>query len=459
MKKFLACFVIFAALIFVVSCGGSSKTVVITDSDSQSDTEPSDNLDSDNTDTDTGNTNSTQEGIYLGIIGFNYQLNPRPISYLTNSNMTEFQNFIEYLKMDDGTALYFADYKALEMMHDYTPIPPKLSRVALVTFTDGEDTSSDGPTNDPENYNDPDIYLNAIHSKIKNEGIHGLSVEAYSIGLRSGDTGSDFMSRLKKLASDGNAFEVSDMEEVKEHFRIIAESLYSTFKTIDINFKVLGNYSDGTRMHFTLDISCDHDENVCEKNGINSNLYIDATYRRNGNERSFENFDYHGFSGNKTPVKCGERDEKGFYPCKFENLQYDDMNTEIKQIELWKNDNNEWKHENEALKQGDSNVNESKSSALIMLVLDCTTSLGNSKFEKLKEAGKDFIETLVNGGSHLMENTTSNCGNREIDKGEVCDSGATECTTIDSGYTGGYAICQDDCMGWNVSGCTGTPTN
>ena len=224
--------------------------------------------------------------------------------------------------------------------------------------------SSDGPTNDPENYNDPDVYLNAIHGKIKNEGIHGHSVEAYSIGLRSGDTGSDFKSRLEKLASyDDYAFEVSDMEEVKERFRIIAESLYSTFKTIDIDFKVLGNYSDGTRMRFSLDISCDHDENVCEKNGINSNLYIDATYRRSGNERSFDNFAYHGFSGSLTTVKCGERDEKGFYPCKFENLQYDDMNTEIKQIELWKNDNNEWKHENEALKQEDSKVNESKRAA------------------------------------------------------------------------------------------------
>ncbi len=492
MKKIFALFVVSAALIFVVSCGGGSKTSDTTDtgdSEPADDSEPSGDTDSEDpenpdttpdngdsqpdggdsapdngdtapdndadtdsgdtvpdqdTDADTGSTEEHSEGIYLGIIGFNYQLNIRELSYLTNSNMTEFQDFIEDFEMDDGTALYFADYTALKMMQNYTPVPPKLQTVALVTFTDGEDTSSDGPVNDPENYNDPDVYLNAIHNKIVTNGIHGLSVEAYSIGLRSGDTGSDFKSRLEKLASSSDkAFEVSDMEEVQERFTKIAEDLYSVFKTINIDFKVLGNYSDGTRMRFSLDIYCDHDENECEKNGKNSNLYIDATYRRNGNERSFENFAYYGFSGNLTTVKCGERDQKGFYPCKFENLKYDNMDTEIKQIELWKNDNNEWKHENEALKQEDSSVNESKSSALIMLVLDCTTSLGNSKFKKLQEAGKDFIETLVNGGSAVM---TTPCDDNPC----VNIANSTEvCTPSGPNY-----IC--GCIGeyeWNGSQC------
>ena len=407
MKKIFVIFTLFCAMFLMISCGGGSKT-------------------GDNTDTGTTEADEdSAEGIYLGIIGFNYKLNIRELSYLTNTNMTEFQDFIDDFEMDDGTALYFADYTALKMMRDYTPVPPKLQTVALVTFTDGEDTSSDGPINDPENYNDPDVYINAIHNKIVNGGIHGLSVEAYSIGLRSGDTGSDFKSRLEKLASSSNnAFEVSNMEEVQERFTKIAEDLYSVFKTINIDFKVLGNYSDRTRMRFSLDIYCDHDENECEKNGKNSNLYIDATYRRNGDKRSFEDFAYHGFSGNLTTVECGTRDTKGFYPCKFENLKYDNMDTEIKQIELWKNDNGEWKHENEALKQEDSVINESKSSALIMLVLDCTTSLGNTKFKKLQEAGKDFIETLVSGGSETQAPIT--------DSGDSTDTGDSTTDTGDS---------------------------
>ena len=219
MKKILVVFAIFVSLIFVISCGGGSKNEnkgdnadtgeTVSDDDTADTDEPagdtddggdstSDNGDSQPDDDADTETKPKEEGIYLGIIGFNYQLNPRPIEILTDSNMTDFQDFIDAFEMDDGTALYYADYKALDMMNKYTPVPPKLQTVALVTFTDGEDTSSDGPTNDPENYNDPEIYLNAIHNKIMTNGIHGLFVEAYSIGLRSGDTGSDFKSRLEK---------------------------------------------------------------------------------------------------------------------------------------------------------------------------------------------------------------------------------------------------------------------
>ena len=51
------------------------------------------------------------------------------------------------------------------------------------------------------------------------------------------------------------------------------------------------------------------------------------------------------------------------------------------------------------------------------------------------------------------------CGNRSEDPGEVCDGSAKECTEIDSGYTGGYAICKSDCSGWNTDDCQGTPVN
>lgn len=58
-----------------------------------------------------------------------------------------------------------------------------------------------------------------------------------------------------------------------------------------------------------------------------------------------------------------------------------------------------------------------------------------------------------NGG-----NSDAVCGNRTVEAGEVCDGGAKECAEIDSGYTGGYAICKADCTGWDKSSCTGTPT-
>ncbi|MBQ3368059.1 hypothetical protein IJG44_04045 [bacterium] len=58
--------------------------------------------------------------------------------------------------------------------------------------------------------------------------------------------------------------------------------------------------------------------------------------------------------------------------------------------------------------------------------------------------------------------TASNCGNRELEEGEVCDGNAMECNIIDPGYTGGYATCNPDCSGWDTSKCQGNsadPTN
>ena len=57
------------------------------------------------------------------------------------------------------------------------------------------------------------------------------------------------------------------------------------------------------------------------------------------------------------------------------------------------------------------------------------------------------------------ETSDAVCGNRTQESGEVCDGGAVECASIDSGYTGGYAICKADCSGYDKSNCQGTPTN
>ena len=78
---------------------------------------------------------STQEGIYLGVIGFNDQLYIKEISLLNSSTFQNFTNFINNLTPGNGTALYYADYTALKKMKAF-PKPYELKNVALVTFTD-----------------------------------------------------------------------------------------------------------------------------------------------------------------------------------------------------------------------------------------------------------------------------------------------------------------------------------
>ena len=392
MKKFLVCFAIFTALIFVVSCGGSKKTDDKTDT---GDTVTDDDA------ADSGDTASENEGVYFGIIGFNEAQYTREIGLLNHSTEDSYKSFIDDLTSGDGTALYFADYTALKMMRDY-PAPEKLKNVALVTFTDGLDNIS--LANDdynPGNYGSTAEYRDALHDMIANDKIHELNVAAYTIGLKGKDVTDEtaFGETLKQLASsDDNVFQVSDMEEAMEHFKAIAEALYSVSKTVNLDIKVPGGYDDGQHLRFTFDNS---------DTATDSKLYIEATFHRSEG-RTLEEIAYHGLSS-QTTVSTGSPDG-AYYHFVFEDLKYDDGNTpvsdaDISRIMLWKETSTGgWDKESEFNPASSSTITEDKNSALIMLVLDCTTSLG-SDFARMQQAGKDFVTTLVNGSTNQTEPT------------------------------------------------------
>jgi len=60
------------------------------------------------------------------------------------------------------------------------------------------------------------------------------------------------------------------------------------------------------------------------------------------------------------------------------------------------------------------------------------------------------------------DDDTSNapvCGNKIVEEGEVCDSGGLACGEIDASYTGGIALCQEDCLGYDTSDCKGGDNN
>jgi hypothetical protein len=357
----------------------------------------SDETDTGSDGTDTGNINPAGEGIYFGIIGFNEYQYTKEIGLLDNSTVYSYTSFIDDLTPSNGTGLYFADYTALEKMRNY-PKPSELKKVALVTFTDGLDNIS--LANDdynPGNYSSTAAYGDALHDMIVKEKIHGLNVEAYTIGLKGNDVTDDaqFTETLKKLASnDKNVFQVSDMDEAMKHFNKIAKELYSVSKTEKLDVKVPGGYDDRQLLRFTFDNP---------SAATNSQLYIEATFRRDTGRRNLEEITYHGLAQGRTAMSSVSS-EGAYYHFEFENLKYDDGKTplsqsDISRIMLWKETSTGgWDRESEFDPESSSIVTEDKDSALIMLVLDCTTSLG-SDFSNMKQAGKDFVTTLVNGGN------------------------------------------------------------
>ena len=84
----------------------------------------------------------------------------------------------------------------------------------------------------------------------------------------------------------------------------------------------------------------------------------------------------------------------------FQNMTYLDgspvSQTDLNNIKLWKQTSTgAWDKETEFNPASSTTVTEEKNSAMIILVLDCTTSLG-SDFVHMQESARQFVQTLAN---------------------------------------------------------------
>ena len=250
-----------------------------------------------------GNSALVKEGIYLGIIGFNQNQYEKEIGLLNQSTKASFISFINGLEMKNLTGLYYADYLALQRMQSCAE-PPKLANVALVTFTDGLDNTSVSPATpelNPEQYPSKEAYLNALNTKIKNDKVHGYSINAYTIGLKGTDALSnleEFRYNMQMLASSqSNVYEADNVNQMVDNFAEIADNLYSETATASLKLLLPGGYPDGLEMRFTFDGSSTPE---------NSSLYIQCTYRNLGTAIRLESISYYGF---KTGVSVMESNE------------------------------------------------------------------------------------------------------------------------------------------------------
>lgn len=331
----------------------------------------------------------------MGVIGFNSTLTTKNISKLTTSTSNSFVDFVYSLSSGKGTGLYFADYSALKMMNEYS-MPPKLKNVALVTFTDGLDNVSliqEGFN--PENYNSHDAYRTGLHNKMVNEQIHGINVQAYMIGLKGADVTDnvEFTETLNKLASSSsNVYQVANMNEAMQRFSDIANSLNQISTTVNLGVDVPGGYDDGQMLRFSFDNA---------SSATSSNKYIQTTFRWE-NGRTLADITYVGFAQGATSISSSSI-QNGFCHFVFEDLKYINgtsvSESDLNNIALWKKTSTgNWNRESEFTPGSSSSITEEKSSALIMLVLDCTNSLG-SDFSKMQQASANFIEVLANASS------------------------------------------------------------
>lgn len=327
-----------------------------------------------------------ESGLYLGVIGFNQQLYTHPITSLDAVTKSSFDSFIDNLSMKNGTILCYSIEQAINALHS-TAMPENLSTVAIVTFTDGLDQGSLMMSYD---YDTDVEYLAALKTLIQSSSIGGVSLTAHSIGLRGSDVTSSadiqkFRSTLKQLAStDANATEVTNMDEVNTRFQEIAEQLNTQINLQNVAIRIPG-LSNGTRVRFTFD-------NVSSASA--SKLYIEGVF--NLRSRTLTDVKYYGMTSTSGSTVVGVSDGI-FVTFNFNGIQTKDnsMLSKNKIKEWYYTSSSTWQINSEFDPDQQPDIQTESSSALIMLVLDCSSSLGD-QFSTAKTNAKSFINTLYN---------------------------------------------------------------
>ncbi len=325
-----------------------------------------------------------KEGLYLGIIGFNQELYTMPLGLLNQDTKHNFENFVDGLTMQDGTILYHAVNTGLNSLAK-AKVPENLINVSVVTFTDGLDQGSIALSD----YNSSSEYLSAVNTRITNELIGGNHISAYSIGVRGSDMDDieSFRNNLNKLSSDPahNVFEVNNMSEASEKFAQIAQQLYnqSTFYNVTLKLPVQDN---NTLIRFTFD-------NV--SNAAASQCYIEGTYIRNNGLAQLTDIHYVGLECMSGYTITGAT-ESIFNVFSFKNLtdlSGNQISTDNVSQWKWNESTQNWNINSEFSQSHNTEIVNEYKSAMIMLVLDCSSSLSND-FTNMKTAANGFIETL-----------------------------------------------------------------
>ena len=334
--------------------------------------------------------------VYLGIVGFNQELYEKEFGVLDKNTANDFKSFVGNLSRKDGTLLYYGVDHALDMLTKGN-FPTQVSSVNLITFTDGLDQGSLMMNG---NYTTDEQYLNAVSKRIGDAKVKGLPLTAYSLGLRGSDVTDYtlFQNNLAKLASSSDkTFEVSNMGAVRTRLQEISDQIISISNKQTISMKIPGQ-SNGTLIRFTFD----------DASAANSTLYIEGTF--NLSDRSLRNVSYHGLKAESGSTVQGKQDGI-FVTFTFIGLQREDGNglvptNNIRQY--YKSASaTSWQENSEFTPANNTLTTINHSGAVILLVLDCSSSLG-SQFSDMQSYAKDFIDRVANNAAEHLERPFNN---------------------------------------------------
>ena len=198
-----------------------------------------------------------------------------------------------------------------------------------------------------------------------------------------------FRNNLYALASDSTkAMEVNSMAEANISFQTIADELVrrNMSETLTLVFPGVGT---GTRIRFTLD-------DVTDATVNESQVYIEGTFSLR--TRSLSNIVYKGLTCTSGDSVVASGVDGMFVSLVFDGIQLDsEERIEKKKIQewYWVEDQNDWEASTEFTTDRLPDVESTYSSALVMLLMDCS-SVMNENFNELKLSANTFIDRMLN---------------------------------------------------------------
>ena len=375
----------------------------------------------------------SETGMYVGITGFSDAINfygSDEYRYKILSNAKPYESFIDGLSMGDATVLYYAVDNNLSYL-EKCAFPDDVSSVSIITFTDGLDQGSRALDKQDQNNSytaNNKSYVEAIAEKLQRIKINNIPINAYAIGVRGSDVQGDavttFENNLLKLSSSKeNAMQVSNMDEVNAKFETIAKSLYSKTETHSLTITI-PMPSENEKERFTFDDVTDPTKSKC---------YLEGVYA-NGALNDIKYVGCQSSSGAKVLETYAGGVKIQFLFENFTDLKGNAISTIKMQQWHMEEGATTWNRNSEFKPTESINVEEKRTSAVVMLILDCSSSLGASDFAKVKTAAKNFIKTLTGEATSKEPDTPDNptTNNHEyVDLGlsvkwATCNVGATK---------------------------------
>ena len=326
-------------------------------------------------------------GMYMSIIGYNQTLITKDLALLDSVSLTGFNDFVSDLTTQPGRLLYYSVDKALDALNT-AQRPMNLQNVAIVTFTQGLDQGSLMMT---DKYDTEAEYAQALKSRIVNERVYGRPIKAFTVGLLNENVKDETMFRnnLHALASDSTkAMEVSNISEVNNRFQEIADELVSHNMSEKLTL-VFPGVGTGTRIRFTFD-------EVSGDNVDDSQVYIEGTFSLK--TRSLTNIVYKGMTCTAGDSVAASSVDGMFVSLVFDGIQLDSEERIVKKnIKewYWVEDAQAWEASTEFSASQLPDIESTYSSALVMLLLDCS-SVMDENFADLQVAANSFTERLQN---------------------------------------------------------------